>query len=331
MTAILLSLMAALAVALSHVLAKGSLRHQDFAAFLIVRTGAAAIALAVAFAAQGGVAELRAMPAGLVWLLAALGLLAPLTINLAHFAAMRRLPVNVVTPVFHSYPAVAFVLGIFLLHIDFVWVNFIGVLAVVSGTAGFCVLRAADGGSRRADARGIALVLLASVMMAVTAIVWKALRSHASPLAICLLGTASATAALALANAAKLRGLRWGTVGTNVRTAFSGMLTFGFANPVSILAMATLSPGVVYAIVSSSVLWVGVLAFFMLKEKWRPLQIAAAVLVFAGIVVLGLGKKAAHSPSPASRPRTAAAAARAVPTATARSPAFSVCGPGSRP
>ena len=290
MTYVILALMAAVATAFSHVLAKESLHRQDTSAFLIVRTGAATAVLAIIFIARNGFAELTATPPWLVWVLIGMGLFCPLAANVIYFAALKRLPVNIVTPVFHSYPAMAFVLGLIFLGIRFSPGNFLGVLAVVSGVAGMCLRGGGMEKHERTRVHGMVLCLIAAVFMAVSTILWKVLQTRVSALAICFVGTGAASVALLAVNAGRFRVIRWGRVTTNVKTALSGILVFGMANLLSIRAMKTLSPGVVYSIVSSSVLWVGVLAFFTLKEKWIALQIVGAVLVFVGVVVLGFGQ-----------------------------------------
>lgn len=290
MTGILLAMAAALATALSHVLAKDSLHRQDFPAFLIVRTTAASAVLAVLLLFRGGMAELLAIPEDIVWLLIGLGFICPLSTNIAYFSALKRLQVNVAIPVFHCFPAIAFVLGLLFLSLPFSLVNLAGVLCVIGGTAGFCLRQAESDELMHARLSGIALAIFAALLFASTIICWKVLRERASPLAITFLGTSTSAVTLLAAYSWRLRLLRWDGLATNMKTAISGILIFGFANLLSIHAMEDLSPAVVYSVVSSSVLWVGVFALVMLREKWTPLQIVSALLVFAGVVVLGLSR-----------------------------------------
>ena len=87
---------------------------------------------------------------------------------------------------------------------------------------------------------------------------------------------------------ARFRRIQWGSLSTNVKSAVSGILVFAVANVLSIGAMKVggLSPGVAYSIVSSSVLWVGILAFALLRERWTRFQAVSAVVLFGGLVVL---------------------------------------------
>ena len=163
MTGYSLALVAAVATALSHVLAKDSLHKQDFCTFLIVRTGAAALALVVVVLARGEFRVVLGLPRGLLLLLAALGLLIPFASNILYFLGLRRLDVNVATPVFHSYPAIGFALGIVFLGTGFQWRAFVGVVGVLAGVVGFCLPRAThkrmDGVGMRWDAdKGIELM-----------------------------------------------------------------------------------------------------------------------------------------------------------------------------
>ncbi|MFH0963946.1 MAG: EamA family transporter [Planctomycetota bacterium] len=110
---------------------------------------------------------------------------------------------------------------------------------------------------------------------------------------ICFLGTVPATALLATWGAVRFRTIRWGPVWTNAKSALSGILVFAVANVLSIAAMRDLSPGVVYSVVSSSTLWVGILSFLILKERWTRLQAGSAIVLFVGLLVLfGLAKQA---------------------------------------
>lgn len=281
-----LALLAAVATALSHVLAKDSLRRQDFSAFLIVRTGAAALALVVVLVAKGDLPKLAKLPVDLAAILLALGLLIPFATNIFYFLGLKRLDVNVATPVFHSYPAIAFVLGIALLKTGFRWSAFLGVAAVLLGVVGFCAPQRLAGALKHVDRTGIAFILFTAVIMAASTIVWKVLGERTNARIICFLGTAAATAPLAIWGLARFRSIQWGPLRTNVKSALSGILVFAVANVLSITAMKDLSPGVVYSIVSSSVLWVGILAYFLLKEKWTRLQAASAIVLFIGLVVL---------------------------------------------
>ena len=288
-----LALAAAVATALSHVLAKDSLHKQDFSAFLIVRTGAAALALVVVLSAKGDFSALAELPRGLLLALLAMGLLVPFATNIFYFLGLKRLDVNVATPVFHSYPAIAFVLGIVFFKTGFQWSAFVGIAAVLAGVVGFCAPQRLAGTLKRVDGTGIAFLLITAVIMAASTNVWKVLGEKTNSRIICFLGIAAATAPLVIWGLARFRNIQWGSVGTNVKSALSGILVFAVANVLSIAAMKELSPGVVYSVVSSSVLWVGILAFFMLKERWTRLQAASALVLFAGLVILlALAKQA---------------------------------------
>ncbi|MFH0963945.1 MAG: EamA family transporter [Planctomycetota bacterium] len=173
MVSFALALGAALVTALSHVLAKDSVHKQDFSAFLIVRTGAAMCALAVVLLAKGDLTELAKLPTGVIGALLALGLLIPFVTNILYFLGLRRLDVNVATPVFQSYPAIAFVLGIVFLGTGFRWSALLGVAAVLVGVIGFCLPRRIRGRSQSIDRAGVALILSTAVIMAVTTILWK--------------------------------------------------------------------------------------------------------------------------------------------------------------
>lgn len=288
-----LALLAAVATALSHVLAKDSLHKQDFSAFLIVRTGAAALALVVVLLAKGDFSALAELPRNLLLALLALGLLVPFATNIFYFLGLKQLDVNVATPVFHSYPAIAFVLGIVFLKTGFQWNALVGIAAILAGVIGFCAPGRVAGTLKQVDKTGITFLLTTAVIMGVCTNVWKVLGEKTSGRIICFLGIAAATAPLVIWGLARCRSIQWGPVGTNVKSALSGILVFAVANVLSIAAMKELSAGVVYSVVSSSVLWVGILAFFMLKERWTRLQAISALVLFAGLVILlALAKQA---------------------------------------
>ncbi|MDP7132579.1 MAG: DMT family transporter [Planctomycetota bacterium] len=290
MTGISLALAAAIATAFSHVLAKDCVHRQGFTAFLVVRTTAATILLTILMLIRDGMAELRSMPTDLIVTLVGLGLFCPLLTNVTYFSALKRLRVNVAIPVFHCFPAIAFVLGLLFLKLPFSLLNLVGVLGVVAGTSCFCIRRVPDEKQHQTRAGGIALVLVGALLMASATVCWKVLLERASPLMITFFGVGTACASLWIVCSWRLRSLNWGGLATNLKTALSGILIFGVSNLLSIHAMKDLSPDVVFAVVSSSVLWVGVLALVVLKEKWTSFQTASAVLVFAGVVVLGIGR-----------------------------------------
>ena len=293
MTGFTLALIAAAATAASHVLAKGSLDRQDFSAFLIVRCGTAMLVMAVVVVARGSLPELVSLPPGTAMQLVGVGLLAPLAVNLLYFRALTRIRVNTALPIYQCYPAISFVLGWVVLKQDAHLADGFGVLMVVSGAAGFCYGRQVEAGDRRgSDARAIALLLMGACLMATATVVWKVIGQRASPAVICLFGVTVTTVAVTLANVNRLRRLHWGDASTLVRTALSGALVFAVANQLSLTAMNVygLTPAVVFSLVSSSVLWIGVLAFLFLREKWSLSQAVAAFTIFAGIVVLGFSR-----------------------------------------
>lgn len=286
MTGILLALAAALTTAFSHVLAKDSLHKQDFLAFLTVRTVSATLALALAIVLRGGGADIAAIPTKLKLVILGVGLMVPLTSNVLYFRALRRMPVNVTMPLFQSYPAMSFVLGALLLGSRVGPATSIAVAVVVAGNMGFCMSRRNGGTVGRIGAYGVTLTFAAALLMAGTTIVWKLLQTQMSPTAIAFLGTGSASAVLAVISAVRWRKLHWGPLEANLKTALSGILVFSVANVMSITALRNMSPGVVYPLVASSVIWVGILARFMLRERWTRLQLVSAICVFVGIALL---------------------------------------------
>jgi drug/metabolite transporter (DMT)-like permease len=198
---------------------------------------------------------------------------------------MKRLPVNVAVPLFHSYPAVTYLLQVAALGVLFRAPAFAGVLLVVAGVTGFSARRR-GGGGERLDPAGIGLVLTGSVVMAVATVSWKALQAHFGKLLIAFGGGLLSTLAVLLLYAPRLRRLHWGDRRAVLGTAASGVLVFGLANVLSLTAMQTLDPALVFAIVATSVLWTAVIGFLRLGERWTLFQFLSACLVVGGIFLM---------------------------------------------
>ena len=182
MTGFALGIAAAFATALSHALAKGSLDRQDLSAFLIVRSGTAVLVMGGVVAVGGYGHELLTLAPGVAARLVGVGVLAPLAVNLLYFRALRRVPVNIAVPVYQCYPAISFVLGLGLLKLKVDLTQLAGLAMVVVGAAGFCNRASGPSGSRHAlDRRGVAVLLLASCLMASATVAWKAIGRQASP------------------------------------------------------------------------------------------------------------------------------------------------------
>ncbi len=294
--AILMALLAAILTAMAHVLAKESLPRQDYGAFLIIRMAAAAVATGLLFLLLGDPVAPEAASRAAWGALAAVSLL-PILVNLVLFRGMKRLPVNVAVPLFHSYPAITYLLQVAALGVLFRAPAFAGVLLVVAGVAGFSARR--RGGTKRLDPAGIGLVLTGSVFMAVATVSWKALQAHFGKLLIAFGGGLVSTLAVLLLYAPRLRRLHWGDRRAVLGTAASGVLVFGFANVLSLTAMQTLEPALVFAIVATSVLWTAVISFLRLGERWTLFQFVAACLVVGGIFLMSRFP-AADSPQPLS-------------------------------
>jgi drug/metabolite transporter (DMT)-like permease len=283
-----LALVAAWATALAHVLGKDCLRQQDLTAFVLLRLLAATLASSLLLLADPTTwSRFDRLDGPTVLALAGCGLLCPLAVNLALFAAYRRLPVNVGVPVFQIHPVWIAILTPWLLPQASGPTGLAGVVIIACGVVLVAVgLRPAPGASRRLDPWGLAAALVAALLNALAVIAWTALQDRCGSVLICASGTATASLALLPWVLWRRRHIAWGDRRARLGAAASGILVFALGNACAIHAARDLAPAAVFAVVSSAVLWTALIARWRLRERWTGLQCAGAVGIVLGAVVL---------------------------------------------
>lgn len=291
MTGVWLALAAAGSTAWSHVLAKNCAHRQSLAVFLLVRTGASFLILAVLLPLYAEKTHFVCLCAMDWALIGGGGLACPLLVGWLLFAGFRRLPVSVAVPVFQAYPALVLLGEIVWLGRTPASVRIAGLGLILLGVSAFSLdVPGRNGSAASGDRRkGILLTAGAALLMAATVLVWNQLRHRLGTLEIAFLTTGISTTALAAGLLPGRRNLIWNSARLCLLSALSGVLVFVVANGLIIEAIQTTPPCVVTGIVSSSVLWTGLLARVTLGEIMTRQQWFAAGGIITGLAAAGLG------------------------------------------
>ena len=288
---ILLSLLAAVSTAGSHVVAKHCRQSLDLWKFLWVRTSAASvILLGMSILGKDFPNLCRAEPYSL-FVIAVSGVISPLLVGMTVFWALERTPVNIRMPIFASYPFFVFLLSCMFFEENLTIFTIAGMLIILVGVIGLAVRKSGPNeGNKHRNGYFLPIVVTCggSLLMAFNVSLWKIFSSYwgFSALNINLLQVFMASIVLSIVNMSRKPMARKPKPAVVLAAAASGFLVFGMANIFSITAMSYISSPVVYSIVCSNILFVGVFARVWFKEKWTPVQFASAIGICAGIIIL---------------------------------------------
>jgi drug/metabolite transporter (DMT)-like permease len=281
-----LALVAATAVAVAHVLAKDVLGELPIGQFYVVRTGGGVVATFIALVAMGDLPPLLNLQPSELALLFGAGLLVPFAVNLFSFWSMKRMPLNVHAPLLRSYVVFVFIISLIFLDEGLSFLAGAAVLITFAGVAAFSAARQAQD-QQKASPAAMLMCLASALLLATGVIVWKLLRSFATPAMIAFTGCVTTEVLFLIGYA--IRRPRSGPLPALIKAVISGALVFGVGNFCWIAALGYSSSPVVSAVHSTSTLIIAVLAYIFLRERWTRGQAAAAISICAGVILLFFG------------------------------------------
>jgi drug/metabolite transporter (DMT)-like permease len=285
---IFIVLLAELTVGFSHTFAKLALNRMGELWFQVFRVlpGVAILGLLLIFSRQ----SLACVPVKYIFLGALSGVMAPFLVNLFYFKGLKLGELSIMSPLSNCSPMFAWFFAILLLNEQVTLLSSSGLILILTGVFILSFPFNKKKHFTKELKHGNLIIWLAigsAALMGSQIVFSKFMLSRITPIQLTFLQ--NSTCFIGFGLIALIHGKPVKTSRGIGLAAMSGILVFGIGNLLLYVAMANLNATIVSSLMPTGMVFSVMFAFFILKEKIRPIQYVASAVIFIGVVLLTLG------------------------------------------